>query len=133
MASTTALLVWNVVPGVFPCGAHPLSGSAPLALIAIALAIYQVARRPPRFEWLRALIVAAAFACWAANQLFPDIPEVLLLNDIAIALFVLDVFLLIVSAPPADGIGPPEGAAGGVGVPHSLDVDSHEAHPNVFP
>jgi hypothetical protein len=77
------------------------AGSSPLALIAIALLIYQVARRPPRFELLRALIVVAAFVCWAANQLFPEIPQALLLNDVAIALFVLDVFLLIVSAPPA--------------------------------
>jgi hypothetical protein len=77
--------------------------------------------------------VAAAFASWAANQLFPDIPQALLLNDIAIALFVLDVFLLIVSAPPTwpeqdlaganfgEGITREQGVADGVSMPHGLD------------
>jgi uncharacterized membrane protein len=100
IACVAALLIWNVVPLAFPIGAHALLGSVALAMIAIALLIYQVARRPARLELLRALIAAAAFACWAANQLLPEIPQALLLNDMAIALFVLDVFLLIVSAPP---------------------------------
>jgi hypothetical protein len=36
---------------------------------------------------------------WAANQLWPDLPQATLFNDIAIALFVLDVFLVIIGWP----------------------------------
>jgi hypothetical protein len=139
IACVAALLMWNVVPLAFPIGAHALLGSLPLAMIAIALLIYQVARRPPRRELLRALIAAAAFACWAANQLLSDIPQALLLNDMAIALFVLDVFLLIVSAPPvwpaedmliarfAQGPTAPQAPTDGVAEQHSSDTERHEA------
>lgn len=100
LASTTALMLWNMFPHLFATDAHPILGAAPLALIAVALLIYQIANRPSRLDLLRALIVAAAFMSWAANQLLADSPPALLLNDVAIALFVLDVFLLIVCAPP---------------------------------
>ena len=56
MASTAALLIWNVAPGASPGRAHPLLGSAPLALTAIALLIYQFARRPARLDLARRLI-----------------------------------------------------------------------------
>jgi hypothetical protein len=46
-------------------------------------------------------MLAAAFLCWAANQLWPDRREATLLNDIAIALFVLDVFLVMAGWPAA--------------------------------
>ena len=118
MASTAALLVWNVVPAVFPTGSHTLLGSTPLTLIAVSLLIYQVAIRPPGLELLKAMLLAAAFLCWAANQLLPDLPQSLLLNDLAIALFVLDVFLLIVSRPP---VLPGEDAAP-ARLPHQLNM-----------
>jgi len=38
-------------------------------------------------------------AFWAANQLWPDLRQAVLFNDIAIALFVLDVFLVMVGWP----------------------------------
>src|ERR1035441_3656239 len=37
---------------------------------------------------------------WAANQFWPDSPQATLYNDIAIALFVLDVFLVMIGWPP---------------------------------
>jgi hypothetical protein len=49
------------------------------------------------------VVLAAAFLFWAANQLFSESPHAVLLNDLAIALFVLDVFLSIVGMPPALG------------------------------
>ncbi len=47
-------------------------------------------------EMAKAIMLAAAFLFWAANQFWPSLPEATLFNDIAIALFVLDVFLVIV-------------------------------------
>ena len=100
MASVIVLLVWDALPQAFPSQAHLLLGAVPLTLIVISLLIYQAARRPSRLEIVKAAILAAAFLFWAANQLLPEISEATLFNDLAIALFVLDVFLAIVGWPP---------------------------------
>ena len=42
-------------------------------------------------------MLAAAFLFWAANQLWPDSSRAMLFNDIAIGLFILDVFLVMIS------------------------------------
>jgi hypothetical protein len=44
-------------------------------------------------------MLAVPFLFRAANQLWPDLPQATLFNDIAIALFVLDVFLVIIGWP----------------------------------
>jgi hypothetical protein len=43
--------------------------------------------------------LAAAFLFWAANQFWPSLPQASLFNDIAIGLFVLDVFFVIAGWP----------------------------------
>jgi hypothetical protein len=43
--------------------------------------------------------LAAAFFFWAANQLWPTLRQATLYNDIAIALFVFDVFLTMTWHP----------------------------------
>jgi hypothetical protein len=50
-------------------------------------------------EWIKAVLLAIAFVFWAANQFWPDAPQAMLFNDIAVALFVLDVFLVIIGWP----------------------------------
>ena len=102
MASVAALLIWDAFPQVYPPRAHLLLGAAPLGLIAIALLIYQATKRPHPLEVVKAVVLAAAFLCWAANQLLPDFRGAMLLNDLAISLFVLDVVLTIVGWPPLD-------------------------------
>lgn len=67
-----------------------------LALIAIAYLVYQSIRRLGLAELFKAFLLAIAFLFWAANQYWPDSPRATLYNDIAIALFVLDVFFVIV-------------------------------------
>ncbi|MGB8028666.1 MAG: hypothetical protein WCF30_03285 [Terracidiphilus sp.] len=52
-------------------------------------------------EFLKAIMLAVAFLFWAANQFWPDSPQATLFNDVAIALFVLDVFLVIAGWPRA--------------------------------
>lgn len=68
-------------------------------MIAVAYLVYQAAHRPPAREFAKAVMLAIAFLFWAANQLWPDSPRATLCNDIAIALFVLDVFLVIIGWP----------------------------------
>ncbi len=100
LASVVVLFVWNAAPRFFPARTHDFVGAFSLAMIAVAYLVYQSARRPPAQEFAKVLMLAAAFLFWAANQLWPNARCAVLLNDIAIALFVLDVFLVIIGWPP---------------------------------
>src|SRR2546425_527891 len=100
LASVVVLLAWDAVPARFPARAHEFLGSLPLAMIALAYLVYQSAHRPPFREFVKAILLAAAFVFWAANQLWPDASHAILFNDIAIGLFVLDVFLVMIGWPP---------------------------------
>ena len=93
------LLTWDVNPKWFPARAHDSLAAFPLAMIAIAYVLYQTARRPSAMEFVKAIMLAAAFLFWAANQLWPEARAATLFNDIAIALFVLDVFLVMIGWP----------------------------------
>ena len=99
LAGAAALFVWDLKPGWFPSRAHEWLGALPLTLIAIAYLVYQWAHHPPVREWIKAILLAVAFLFWAANQFWPDASQATLFNDIAIGLFVLDVFLVIIGWP----------------------------------
>jgi hypothetical protein len=99
LASVSVLLTRDAFPGLFSARAHESLGAFPLAMIAFAYLLYQVARRPARPEVVKAILLAIAFLFWAANQLWPDFHQATLFNDIAIALFVLDVFLVLIGWP----------------------------------
>lgn len=96
-----ALFAWDAFPGYFPARAHDFLAAFPLAMIAFAYLVYQSAHRPPFRELVKAIMLAVAFVFWAANQLWPDLRQAILLNDIAIALFVIDVFLVMIGWPAA--------------------------------
>jgi hypothetical protein len=89
------LLVWDVSPRSFPGDAHDVLAAAPLALIGIACLAHALIRRVPLPELAKSSALAAAFFFWAANQLWPQHPQATLFNDIAVALFVVDVFLTL--------------------------------------
>ena len=96
LASVVLLLVWDAAPGRFPRGAHDVLGAVPLALIAVAYLARQAVRRSRGAELGKALLRALAFLFWAANQRWPELPAATLFNDIAIALFGLDVFWVLI-------------------------------------
>src|SRR5580700_5052851 len=75
LVSLGLLLAWNVNPKFFPIRAHGFLAAFPLATIAIAYLLYQIARRPSAKEFLKAMLLAVAFLFWAANQLWPDLPK----------------------------------------------------------
>ncbi|MDR3775007.1 MAG: hypothetical protein P4L26_16755 [Terracidiphilus sp.] len=99
LAGVLVLLVWDAVPRLFPPRSHDVLGAFPLAMIAVAYLVYQAAHRPAAKDLAKAAMLAMAFLFWAANQLWPDLRQATLFNDIAIGLFVLDVFLVIVGWP----------------------------------
>jgi hypothetical protein len=51
-------------------------------------------------DFAKSVLLAAAFLFWAANQFWPNLPQATLFNDIAIGLFVLDLFLVMTGWPP---------------------------------
>jgi hypothetical protein len=101
LADVAVLLVWDSFPRLFPAGSHEVLAAVALALIAVAYLVYQAVHRPSRMEFLKAVLLALAFLFWAANQLWPALPQATLFNDIAVALFVFDVFLVMVGWPGA--------------------------------
>jgi hypothetical protein len=99
LVSVGVLLVWDAFPRLFPANAHDILAAFPLLMIAVAYLVYQAAHRPPAREILKAVLLAIAFLFWAANQYWPNLAQATLFNDIAIALFVLDVFLVMIGWP----------------------------------
>jgi hypothetical protein len=99
LVSVGVLLVWDVLPGLFPSRAHDFLAAIPLALIAGVCLVYEAVRRPSRSELVKASLLACAFLFWSANQLWPTLRQATLFNDIAIALFVFDVFLAMIGRP----------------------------------
>jgi hypothetical protein len=101
--SLAPLLAWDVVPGRFPSGSHDVLGAGPLFGIAVAYFAHQIVVRPTRLGWVRAAILVLAFVAWAANQYWPDAAFATGWNDVAIALFVVDIFLSLVQPPEREG------------------------------
>ena len=95
------LLAQDAAPRFFPAVSHNFLAAFSLAMIAFAYLILQFAQRRAAADLAKAILLAAAFLFWAANQYWPNLPQAALFNDIAIGLFVLDVFLVIAGWPPA--------------------------------
>ncbi len=102
LASVGVLLAFDAWPRLFPAGAHEALSAFPLVSIAVACLIHQATRRASSLEWVKAAIVALAFLFWAANQLYPHCPLATVFNDVAVAGFVLDGFLILIGWPSAD-------------------------------
>jgi len=100
LASVGVLFAWDVFPHLFAARAHDYLAAFPLALIAFAYLAYQSAHRPAFLEVVKAILLAVAFLFWAANQFWPALPQATVFNHIAIALFVLDVVLVMIGWPP---------------------------------
>jgi hypothetical protein len=94
-----SLFVWDADSKLFSRQFHAVLEAFSLAGIAVAYLLYQSAHRPQPAEWIKATMLAVAFLFWAANQIWPDPQQALLFNDVAIALFVLDVFLVMIGWP----------------------------------
>jgi len=101
LAGVGLLFAWDLFPLSFPAGAHDVLAAFPLAMIAVSYLVYSAAHRATPLEFVKAIMLAIAFLCWAANQRWPGLRRATLLNDIAIALFVLDVFLVMIGWPAA--------------------------------
>ena len=101
------LLVWDLSPSFFSARAHELLGAVPLAIVGVACLLYPLSRRARPADLAKASIAALAFFAWAANQYWPDHPKATLMNDVAIALFVVDIVLAVLGWPAAAPVSDP--------------------------
>jgi predicted signal transduction protein with EAL and GGDEF domain len=99
LAAVAVLFVGDAAPRLLPAGSHDVLAAFSLAMIALAYMVFQLMHRRPAAELVKTILLAAAFLFWAANQFWPNIPQASLFNDIAIGLFVLDVFFVIAGWP----------------------------------
>jgi len=101
LADVVLLLVQDAEPKLVPGVSHGFLAALSLALIACSYLVFQLAHRRAAMELVKAILLAAAFLFWAANQFWPNLPQAGLFNDVAIALFVSDVFFVVAGRPPA--------------------------------
>lgn len=99
IAGICALLVWDVRPQLFAPKAHALLGAFPLAMIAFTWLLHHALQRASFRDSLKAILLSTAFLLWAANQCLSNLRLATVCNDIAIALFVLDLVFIIASRP----------------------------------
>lgn len=99
LASVGVLLAWDAHPASLPANAGNALRAFPLVMVALAYLLYQSAHRPPPMEWVKAMLLVVAFIFWAANQFWPNLHHATIFNDVAIALFALDVFLVMIGWP----------------------------------
>jgi len=105
LVAVVLLFVDDAAPRLVPAPSHDSLAAFALATIGAAGVIFQLINRRGLNELTKAMLLAAAFLFWAANQLWPRLAQAGLFNDIAIALFVLDVFLVISGRPAASKAG----------------------------
>ena len=95
LLTSLVLLVLDAWTGFRESDARRIVSAAPLIAIAFACLSYHATWRPAPADLLKRVLLSAAFLVWAANQLFPDEGWAPVANDVAIALFVLDLALIL--------------------------------------
>jgi hypothetical protein len=78
-----------------PAWTHAWLGSLPLALAGAAYALLQIRLRPNRRTLFKRLLLAGTFLLWAIDQLLPPGRFAMVLGDIVVAAYVLDLFWII--------------------------------------
>src|SRR5579864_4973304 len=94
LASSVLLLALDTTQGFRQGDTRKVVSALPLIAIALACLAFHATWTPEPLDLLKRLLLSAAFLFWAANQLFPSEGWAPVANDIAIALFVLDLALI---------------------------------------
>jgi hypothetical protein len=95
LASSVLLLALDASQGFREGNARRVVSALPLIAIALACLAFHATWTPEPLDLLKRVLLSAAFLFWAANQLFPTTGWAPIANDIAVALFVLDLALIL--------------------------------------
>jgi hypothetical protein len=80
---------------LIPTWAHNWLGSLPLALAGVAYAVLQIRLRPNRRTLVKRLVLAGTFIFWAIDQLLPPGRLAVVIGDVVVSAYVLDLFWII--------------------------------------
>lgn len=94
LASAVALLALDATPRFLQSSARPVVAATALVAIAAAFLTAQIVLRPAPRELVKRVLLSIAFLLWGANAVFPQYAWAALLNDAAVALFVLDLAVI---------------------------------------
>ena len=97
LVSSVVLLGLDTSQDFRESDARRVVSALPLIAIALACLAFHATWTPQPLDLLKRVLLSAAFLFWAANQLFPTAGWAAVANDIAIALFVLDLALILLS------------------------------------
>jgi hypothetical protein len=95
LASSAVLLGLDLSEGFREGDARRVVSALPLIAIALACLAFHATWTQEPLDLLKRVLLSAAFLFWAANQLFPAAGWAPVANDLAIALFVLDLALIL--------------------------------------
>ncbi len=95
LASSIVLLGLDASAEFRESEARRIISALPLTAIALACLAFHATWTPKPLDLLKRILLSAAFLFWAANQLFPTTGWAPVANDVAIALFVLDLALIL--------------------------------------
>jgi hypothetical protein len=87
LVSAIILLAIDVIPTPFP---HAPLSAAPLIMIGAAYLAFQGWTRPDFIDLFKALIVCTAFILWGIDQMLPAGWSAMMLGDIVITLYVIE-------------------------------------------
>ena len=94
--TSSAILVGLDASGGFRhSDARRVVSALPLIAIALASLAFHATWTPEPLDLVKRVLLSAAFLFWAANQLFPSAGWAPVANDVAIALFVFDLALIL--------------------------------------
>lgn len=95
LVSSVVLLVLDAWSGFREGDARQVVSALPLIAIAFACLAFHATWTPKPLDLLKRVLLSAAFLFWAATQLSPTAGWAPVANDVAIALFVLDLALIL--------------------------------------
>ena len=78
-----------------PAWAHAWLGSLPLALAGMAYLSLQLRLRPKRRTLFKRLLLAVTFLLWAVDQVLPAGRIAMLIGDVVVSAYVLDLYWMI--------------------------------------
>jgi hypothetical protein len=97
LIASTLLLLFDGAPQLLPGLRHAPVSAAPLLLIGVAYISLQPLIRPSPLELLKRLMLGTAFILWGIDQLLPAGSLATRLGDVVIALYVIDLGLIIIT------------------------------------
>lgn len=98
LAAGIALLAADARPGTLSRLPAAWISASPLLLVGAAFLILQPVIRPRPMELLKNVLLAATFLLWGAIQFMPRNATSLLLGDVVIALYVVDLAWVILDS-----------------------------------